>query len=66
MSKHYTEAELWSFINRADTHDKVEIAADFITRMSDAGRADIDHDTYNDMMDALAFISRELYRADRR
>ena len=65
MAKRYTETQLWDFINRADTHEKVEIAADFITRMFDAGRADIDGDTYDDMMDALAFISRELYRADR-
>ena len=55
--KRYSENELWAFINRIDSHEKVEIAADFITKQEY-----LDIDTYNDMMDAIAFISRDLYR----
>ena len=56
--KQYSENELWAFVNRADTHEKVEIAADFITSLDY-----LDMDVYEEMMDALAFISRELYRS---
>lgn len=56
----FTERELWAFVNRADTHERIQQAADFLT-----GIAYLDVDTYDDMMDALAFKSRELYREAR-
>jgi len=54
--KRFTVQELWAFVNRANTHEKIQIAADFITRQEY-----LDIDVYDDMMDALAFKSRELY-----
>jgi len=54
--KRFTVRELWAFVNRADTHEKIQIAADFITKQEY-----LDIDVYNDMMDALAYLSRELY-----
>ena len=59
--RRYTESELYSFISRADTHEKVETARKLITSLDY-----LDTDTYDDMMMALSFISRELYRGDRR
>ena len=54
--KKFTESELYAFISRADTHEKVEIARAFITKLDY-----LDIDVYDDMMSALAYISRELY-----
>ena len=48
----------WVMVNRADTHEKIRIAEEWLT----ANKV-ITMDEYGDMMDALAFISRELYRA---
>lgn len=54
--KRFSEKELWAFVNRADTHEKIQIADDFLSKLDY-----LDIDVYNDMMDALAYKSRELY-----
>ena len=56
--KKRSENELWSFINRADTHEKIQIAFDYISRQEY-----LEDDVMDDMCNALAFMSRELYRA---
>lgn len=56
--KRHSENELWAFINRADTHEKIEIAFDFISKQEY-----LDNDVMDDMCNALAFMSRELYRS---
>ena len=61
MAKRYTESELYAFVSRADTHEKVETAKSFITRLDY-----ISTDLYDGLMDSLAYISRELYRQDSR
>lgn len=58
--KKYTEQELWAFVNRAETHEQIQQAAAYIT-----GLEYLNADTWGDMMDALAFKSRELYREAR-
>ena len=57
MKKH-SENELWAFINRADTHEKIDIAFKFISKQEY-----LDDDVMDDMCDALAFKSREMYRS---
>ena len=59
MMKRYTEKELWAFVNRADTHERIQTAADFLAKQDY-----LDVDVFDDMMDALAFMSRELYRLE--
>ena len=59
--KKFTESELYAFISRADTHEKVETARAFISKLDY-----LDIDVYDDMMDALAYISRELYHQNRK
>lgn len=54
--KRFSEKELWAFVNRADTHEKIQIASDFLTKLEH-----LDVDVYDDMMNALAYKSRELY-----
>ena len=54
--KRYTEQELWAFVNRADTHEKIQIADKFLTKLDY-----LSIETYDAMMDALAYKSRELY-----
>lgn len=56
--KRHSENELWAFINRADTHEKIEIAFAFIAKQEY-----LDDDVMDDMCNALAFKSRELYRS---
>lgn len=58
MKCKYTEQELWAFVNRADTHEKVEIAVNFLTNLPG-----LEIDLYDELMNTLAYISRELYRA---
>lgn len=58
MKCKYTERELWAFVNRADTHEKVEIAVNFLTKLPG-----LETDLYDELMNTLAYISRELYRA---
>lgn len=55
-TKKFTETELWSFVNRANSIDKIQIASDFISKLDY-----LNIDVYHDMMNALAFKSRELY-----
>lgn len=50
------EQQLWDMISRIDSHEKVQIAIAFLDKQDD-----LDFDTYDDMMNAIAFISRELY-----
>ena len=57
MKKH-SENELWAFINRADSHEKIQIAFDFITKQEY-----LDDDVMDDMCNALAFMSRDMYHA---
>ena len=58
--KRYSEQELRAFVSRADTHEKVEIAINFITKLSYIG-----NELYDELMNDLAYISRELYHQDR-
>ena len=58
LAKRFSEMQLWGLVNRADTHEKIEIAIDFITKQEY-----LSVDVFDEMMDALAFQSRELYRA---
>lgn len=58
-TKRFSEKQLWEFVNRADTHEKIQIADDFLSKLDY-----LDIEVYNDMMDALAYKSRELYRHD--
>lgn len=58
--KKYTESELYAFVSRADTHEKVETAKAFIARLDY-----ISNDLYDGLMDSLAWISRDLYHQDR-
>lgn len=55
--KRYTEKQLWEFVNRADSHEKIQTAISFLTKLDY-----LDIDVYDDMMNALAYTSRELYR----
>ncbi len=58
--KRYSASELYAFVGRADTHEKVSIAIDFI------GKLDyIDNELYDGLMNSLAYTSRELYHEDR-
>ena len=57
--KRFSEKELWAFVNRADTHEKIQIADDFLSKLDY-----LDIDVYHDMMNALAYKSRELYHQD--
>lgn len=53
------QSKLWDMVNNAKTHEDVEEAKRVIVE------ADIDNDTYDDFMEALSYISRELYREKR-
>lgn len=57
--RQYTERELYDFVGRADTHEKIAIAAKFIRRLN------VDNDLYDDLMRALSYQSRELYYMER-
>ena len=57
MAKRHSENDLWAFINRADTHERIRIAFDFIAKQEYLSDGVMD-----DMCNALAFKSRELYR----
>lgn len=58
--KRFTESELWAFVNRADDHDKVATAEAFLKKLTY-----VNNELYDDLMMALSFKSRELYRQDR-
>lgn len=57
MAKRYTYRELMDFVCRADSLDKVETARVFIDKLDY-----ISNETYDDLMMALSYLSRELYR----
>ena len=50
----------WDMVNKCESHEDIRRVERIIT---DAECIDID--TYDDMMNALAYISRELYREKR-
>ena len=52
----FTSKQLWAFVNRADTLEKIQIASDFLTKLDG-----LSIELYNDLMIALSFKSRELY-----
>lgn len=56
----FTEQQLWDFVNRTDTHERVEIAIDFLTHLDG-----LSIELYDELMNTLAYISRELYHMDR-
>ena len=56
MKRQYTVKELLAFVNRADTHEKISVAENFLKKLEY-----LDNDVWNDMMEALAYKSRELY-----
>lgn len=53
--KKYTRNELWQFVWRADTHEKIAIAADWLKTHVE------DNDLWDDLMVQLSQQSRELY-----
>lgn len=58
--KQFTESELWAFVNRADTHEKIETAKVFLGKLPY-----LSIDLYDDLMNTLAYLSRELYWLER-
>ena len=52
----YTPKQLWAFVNRADTHEKIQIAEDFLTNLDG-----LSIELYDELMLALSYTSRELY-----
>lgn len=56
MARRFSEKELWDFVNRADTHEKIAIAEAFLRKLSY-----IDNKLWDGLMGALAAQSRELY-----
>lgn len=57
--KRYTEQQLWAFVNRANTREKVATAEAWLRRY--ASKVDMEIPLYDDLMNTLAYISRELY-----
>ena len=56
----FTESELWAFVGRADSHERVEIAIRFLSRLDY-----LSNELFDDLMDSLAYTSRELYHEER-
>ena len=60
--KKYTVNQLWDFVNRIEvedvklTRDRAQSAIKFLDNL-----AGLDVNTYNDMMDSIAYIVRESY-----
>lgn len=52
--------DLWDFVGRADTIEKIGIAQRFIAKLEWLSIEDFDA-----LMDALAYQSREIYAANR-
>lgn len=57
----FTPEQLWAFVNRVDTHEKVQTAIDFLTHLEG-----LSIELYDELMNTLAYLSRELYRNERR
>ena len=47
--------QCWKMVNRCDTHAKIRIAEQWLLK------ANITTAEYDDLMEALSYISRELY-----
>lgn len=47
---------LWNMVNSCETHEDIQKAIKVLDH------ADIDADRYDELMDSLAYLSRELYR----
>lgn len=56
----YTGNELWAFVWRADTPEKIRAAEAWLTKHVE------DNELWDDLMSALAFASREYYRGEAR
>lgn len=56
MKCKFSEKQLWAFVSRIDSHEKVQIAIDFLTNLDG-----LSIDLYDDLMIAISQISRELY-----
>lgn len=48
--------QCWRMVNRIDTLEKAQIAIQWLDK------ADITTDEYDELMNSVAFITRELYR----
>ena len=48
-------SQCWRMVNRADTHEKIRIAEQWLLQ------ANITNAEYDDLMEALSYTSRELY-----
>lgn len=48
-------SQCWELVNRCDTHEKIACAEKWLLK------ADVTIDDYDDLMNALAYLSRELY-----
>ena len=48
-------SQCWELVNRCDTHEKIACAEKLLLK------ADITMAEYDELMDALAYLSRELY-----
>lgn len=56
----FTDRQLWDLVNRANTHERVQRAEEFLTHLDG-----LSVELYNELMMTLAFISRELYHNER-
>lgn len=63
MSKIYSRDELYSFVWRADTHEKIAVADKWLRSNFDKVYFGNESDLFDDLMMTLAYQSRELYRA---
>lgn len=62
MMKKYSVNELWAFVNRVETDTPEETRRRAGLAMQVLDKCDyLDIDTYNDMMDAIAYLVRESY-----
>lgn len=48
-------SQCWKMVNRCDTHEKIQIAIKWLEK------ANITTEQFDELMDSLAYISRELY-----
>ena len=58
--KKYSNQELMNFVCRVDSFEKLKTARAYIEKLDY-----ISNETYDDLMMALSYISRELYREGR-
>lgn len=60
--KKYSVNDLWAFVNRIETDVSEETRRRANLAMQVLDKCDyLDIDTYNDMMDAIAYLVRESY-----